>query len=196
MTTALTTEPSDPAKETLQASVAVAFISVWGNHWLSLLIYFISGWIINEGLEYASGFSGLTEGEIITEFLNESSFNPDNVTNGVNLELPDWSALLGSEDDYALPDFSLFGRRKREIWESKAYMYSFILTAKRFSDTLKYYNICSLFDELKVRDDGWPQNNFTCREAQARVIHLDRLEELAYIEEKYTQIIKYREVII
>ena len=105
MTTALTTEPSDPAKETLQASVAVAFISVWGNHWLSLLIYFISGWIINEGLEYASGFSGLTEGEIITEFLNESSFNPDNVTNGVNLELPDWSALLGSEDDYALPDF-------------------------------------------------------------------------------------------
>ena len=145
-------------------------------------------------MEYSSGYSGLTEGEIITEFLNESSFNPNNITSGINLELPDWNDLLGAGDDYALPDFSLFGRRKREIWESKAYMYSFILTAKRLSDTLKYYNICSLFDELKKRDDGWPQNNFTCREAQARVIHLDRLEEVAYIEEKYTQVIKYREV--
>ena len=29
---------------------------------------------------------------------------------------------------------------------------------------------------------------------QARVIHLDLLEEEAHIEEKYTQVIKYREV--
>ena len=65
-------------------------------------------------MEYGSGFSGLTEGEIITEFLNESSFNPDNATNGVNLELPDWSALLGSEDDGMLFLTSVFSDGEKE----------------------------------------------------------------------------------
>ena len=40
------------------------------------------------------------------------------------------------------------------------------MQAKRLSDTLNHYKICALFDELGARDAGWPNNNFTCREAQ------------------------------